>query len=164
MPPAPSLTRRLSLLGCALAGTAALVLPGCGDDSAATAESTHAPKSKQQAEVEAPIGRPCPAQVSAFVESLDTLRRQLAVGLSYEQYAARVKGLRGHYDDLPIDRLTIACVSTAGTPAEAALNKYIDAANAWGDCLADASCTTASIEPVLQRKWRRASGLLSEAQ
>jgi hypothetical protein len=51
-----------------------------------------------------------------------------------------------------------------GTPSEQALNEYIDAANAWGECLADAACTTASIEPILQRKWRMASRLLSEVQ
>src|SRR5207342_3306041 len=125
-------------------------------EGAATAESTDAPQAKQQAKVEAPPGRPCPAQVGAFVESLDSLRRQLAVGLSYEEYAARVKSLRHSYDDLPIDRLGIGCLKTTGTSAEAALNEYIDAANAWGECLADASCDTATIEPVLQRKWREA--------
>ncbi len=164
MPPSPSPTRRLPLLGCVLLGVAALLLPGCGDDSAATAESTGATQAKQQAEVEVAAGGPCPARVTAFVKSLGSLRHQLAVGLSYEQYSARVKSLRRSYDDLPIDRLTIACLKTAGTPAEAALNKYIDAANAWGDCLADAACTTATIEPVLQRKWRVASGFLSAAQ
>jgi hypothetical protein len=160
MPP-PSPARRLSLLGCTLVGAAALLLPGCGGDSAATAESGDAPQAKQQAKVEVAVGRPCPAQVDAFADALDALRRQLAVGLSYEQYAARVKSLRGSYDDLPIDSLGIGCLSATGTPAEAALNKYIDAANAWGECLADASCATATIEPVLQRKWRVASRSLS---
>jgi hypothetical protein len=92
------------------------------------------------------------------------LRRQLTVGLSYEQYAAKVKALRRSYDKLPIDRLLIDCVSAIGTPAEAALNRYINAANVWGECLADAACTTATIEPVLQRKWRVGSRLLSEAR
>ena len=43
------------------------------------------------------------------------------------------------------------------------MNKYIDAANAWGECLAEAGCTTASIEGALQHKWRVASHSLSEA-
>jgi len=102
--------------------------------------------------------------VNAFVKSLDAMRRQLAVGLSYEQYAAKVKALQGEYAKLPIDRLSLECVTATGTPAEATLNKYIDATNAWGDCLADTSCSTATIEPVLQRKWRVASGFLGEAQ
>jgi hypothetical protein len=158
-----SSTRRLSLLGCLLLGLAALLLPGCGDDSAATAGSTEAPQAKHQAEVEAATAGPCPAQVTAFVKSLDSLRHQLAVGLSYGQYAARVKSLRRSYDNLPINHLTIGCLKTTGTPAESTLNKYIDATNAWGECLADASCTTATIEPVLQRKWRVATRLLSQA-
>lgn len=164
MPPSPPPSSRLSLLGCVLVGAAALLLPGCGGGSAATAESAGPSQVKQQAKVEAPTGRPCPAQLGTFVKTLDALRHQLAVGLSYEQYAARVKALRRGYDDLPIDRLTLACLKTTGTPAEAAFDKYVDAANAWGECLADAACTTATIEPVLQRKWRLASGLLSKVQ
>jgi hypothetical protein len=65
---------------------------------------------------------------------------------------------------IPVGHLAIGCLTTVGTPAEQAVNQYIDAANAWGECLADASCTTASIEPVLQRRWRIASGRLSEAR
>jgi hypothetical protein len=164
MPSPSSPTRRLSLLGCALVGAALLLLPGCGGEGAATAESADAPQAKQKAEVEAPAGRPCPAQVGDFVGSLDALRRQLAVGLSYAQYAARVKGLRRGYDDLPVDSLGIGCLRTAATPAEAALNRYIDAANVWGECLADAACDTATIEPVLQRRWRLASHSLSAAR
>src|ERR1700733_219659 len=160
----PSPFRRLSLLGCLLAGAGALLLPGCGGGDAATAESTATTRPEQQTRGGALAGRPCPAQVGAFVESLDTLRHQLAIGLSYEQYAAKVKGLRGSYDELPVDRLTIACLTTTGTPAERAFDKYIDATNAWGECLADAACTTATIEPVLQRKWRLASDLLAEAR
>jgi hypothetical protein len=164
MPSPPLPSRRLSLRGCALAAAAVLLLPGCGGDGAATAGSADAPQARQKAKAEAAAGRPCPARVGAFADSLDGLRRQLAVGLSYEQYAARVKALRGDYEGLPIDNLGIGCLSTAGTPAEAALNKYIDAANAWGECLADASCTTAAIEPVLQRKWRLASRSLTEVE
>jgi len=164
MPPSPPPARRLFLLGCVLLGLAALLLPGCGGEGAATAESTNAPQAKRQAEVKVPSAQPCPAQVDAFVKSLEAMRRQLAVGLSYDQYAARVRLLRHGYDALPVDRLTIACLKSTGTPAEAALNKYIDVANAWGKCLADSSCTTATIESVLQRKWRMASAFLSNAQ
>jgi hypothetical protein len=163
---APSLSPcgRLFLLGCVLAAAAVLLLPGCGDGSAATADSAATSQPKQQTKADVSPGKPCPTRLGAFVESLDALRRQLAVGLSYEQYAAKAKALRSSYAKLPIDRLTIDCLAATGTAAEAALNKYIDGANAWGECLADASCTTATIEPVLQRKWRVASGFLSEAQ
>jgi hypothetical protein len=162
---APSPSRRLLLLSRVLAAGMALLLPGCGDDSAATAESAGSTRSMaaSSARAHAPAAG-CPREVDAFVHSLDGLRRRLAIGLSYEQYAAEVMSLRGSYDKLPIDRLTIECVTATGSPAEDALNKYIDATNAWGDCLAEASCTTAAIEPVLQRQWRVASGMLSTAR
>jgi hypothetical protein len=165
MTPAPPAARRLSLLGCALVAAVTVTLSGCGDRGAATAGNTTAtPPAQNQAQATTAPGPPCPSRVNAFVKSLDSLRRQLAVGLSYDQYAARIKALRVDYEKLPIERLDLACLSVSGTSAERAFNKYIDAANAWGDCLADASCDTATIEPVLQRKWRLASRSLSEAR
>ena len=75
-----------------------------------------------------------------------------------------MKALRRRYDGLPIDRLDARLPDHApAPPPRPALNKYIDAANAWGECLAEAGCTTASIEGALQRKWRIASHYLSEA-
>jgi hypothetical protein len=159
MPPVSPSPSWFALLACLLAAALALALSACGSGGAATAEN--APP-KRQAKAAVAIA-PCPSQVSAFLKSLDTLRRQLAVGLSYEQYAEKIKELRAGYDGIPVDRLTIGCLRSTGTPSEKALDKYIDAVNAWGECLADASCTTVAIEPVLQHKWRLASHLLSEA-
>jgi len=164
MTPARPATRLLPLLGCALALVAALALSACGGGGAATAESVRTTQPKPKAGVAAGDRGPCPAAVTTFADSLDQLRRQLAIGLSYEQYAAKIKTLGSAYDHLPINRLTIGCLTATGTPSEQAFNKYIDAANAWGECLADASCTTAAIEPVLQHKWRVASRSLSEAK
>jgi len=163
MTPAPSAARRLPPLGCALIAAVVLFLPGCGGGGAATAESAAATAPQKQAQPAATApDTPCPAGVDAFVKSLDSLRRQLAVGLSYDQYAARVKALRGAYEKLPIERIGLPCLAASGTPGELAFNKYIDAANAWGECLADASCDAATNEPVLQRKWRVASRFLAE--
>jgi hypothetical protein len=159
MTPDRSATRLLPVLCCALAMATALGLSACGGGDAATAESVRATQSKPEAGAAAGDREPCPAAVTAFANSLDRLRRQLAIGVSYKQYAAKIKALGGAYDQLPIDRLGIACLAATGTPAEQAFDKYIDAANAWGECLAGASCTTAAIEPVLQHKWRNASHL-----
>lgn len=164
MTPTPLAARRLPLLGCALAAVAALALSACGSDGAATAESAPTTQAKQQPMPGTRSGQPCPAKVASFTTSLGHLRRQLEVGLSYEQYAAKVKSLRTAYGQIPIDHLTIGCLTNTGTPAEQAFDKYVDAANAWGECLADAACTTATIEPVLQRKWRLASRFLSRAR
>jgi hypothetical protein len=139
----------------------AIVLPGCGSGGVT---STAAAPAQTRAQAKTASGAPCPSQVTAFVRALDVLRKQLAVGLSYDQYAARVKALGASYGKLPIERLDLACLAASGTAGERSFNKYIDAANAWGECLADASCGTATIEPVLQRKWRLASHSLSEAR
>ncbi len=165
MTPSPPAARRSLLLGCGLA-TLTLLLPGCGEEGKAAPEGNSASQAPGEANRSAPpdAASGCPRQLSVFVKELRALRRQLAVGLSYEQYAAAVEDLRGGYDEIPVERIALDCLAAAGTPAEDALNKYIDGANAWGECLADAACTTATIEPVLQRKWRVASRYLSEAQ
>jgi hypothetical protein len=167
MPPAPSAALRLPLLACALV-LAALAIGGCGGDAGATAKDTPSagdgtPTAATRGAKAATVAL-CPSRVDGLVEDLRRLRRQLAVGLSYDPYAARVKALTAAYDAVPVDHLTIACLHETGTPAERALNRYIDGANAWGECLADAGCTTETIEPVLQRKWRVASHFLSEAE
>jgi hypothetical protein len=158
---------RFSLLAYALAVLAALGLAACGGDGATAENSPSVPgttATASQRRSEAPPLHGCPAKVGALLEDLRRLRRQLAVGLSYDQYAARVKQLGTAYAAIPVDHLTLGCLRTSATPAEQALNKYIDGTNAWGECLADAGCTTATIEPVLQRKWRAASHFLSEAK
>ncbi len=157
----PAAFRLLSLAGV-LVATLALLLAGCGEtETAATEGSTTGVKAKTAAPATAPG---CPRQLGAFVGSLRALRSQLAVGLAYEQYVETVKGLRAAYDEIPVGRLTLDCLAATGAPSEKALNKHVDAANAWGECLADASCATATIEPVLQRRWRVASRYLSEAR
>jgi len=166
MPSAPPAASRLTLLACALVAVA-LALSACGGDGASAeneAAASGAATTAAQARGEELPAPGCPAKVDALLEDLGRLRRQLAVGLSYDQYAARVKQLGAAYAATPVEQLTIGCLRTTATPAEDALNEYIDGTNAWGECLADASCSTATIEPVLQRKWRVASHSLSEAQ
>jgi hypothetical protein len=167
MTPAAPLARRLSMLGCVAIGVVALTLSACGDGGAAApASATATPAKDRPVEKGAAptVAAPCPTRVDGFRDSLDALRRQLAVGLSYEQYVAKMHELRASYEQIPVSHLTISCLATIGTPAERAFNKYVDATNSWGECLADASCSTAAVEPVLQRKWRAASRFLSQAQ
>jgi hypothetical protein len=101
--------------------------------------------------------------VGGFLGAMDALRRRLAVGLAYEQYVDEVEGVRAAYRRIPTDRLAIECLTEVGTPAEEGFNVYIDAANAWGDCVGEAGCEAVTVEPVLQRKWRFASRFLSRA-
>jgi hypothetical protein len=163
MQPAPSLVRRLAPLGCALAllGTAAPALSACGGNDAPTAAEKPAATPQRQARGS---GERCRRQVSGLLKSLAKLRGSLALGLSYEQYVAALSGVRAAYGRVPVQQLTLDCLSSDGTPAEQALNRYIDAANAWGECLSEAGCDTSSIEAGLQKRWRVASHYLSETR
>lgn len=152
---------------CALLATFALSACG-GDAPAGSSEETAVVDGSAQ--VLAPVGRAevraaaaCRAQLGDFIASMQRLRGRLATGLSYEQYAASVKRVRTGYDALQIKRLPPDCVVAAGAPGESAFNRYIEAANAWGGCLADAGCNSRVVEPRLQREWRIASRFLSEA-
>jgi len=111
---------------------------------------------------EAP-GDPCQSQLGRLVASMDSLRRRLAVGLTYDQYMAEMRGIRSTYETIPIDRVQIECLTAIGTPGEKAYNRYIQAANDWGECASEAGCSSATVEPVLQRHRRIASHWLSEA-
>ena len=169
---------RLQLTGCAL--LAALALAGCAGGSDSTSAPTvtsseghfqdsrpqRGQKSGNDAEGgrHVPAGDLCQSQLGSFVGSMDGLRRRLAVGVTYDQYVAEVRGIRSTYGKIPIGRLRIDCLSLVATPAEKAFNRYIEGANDWGECVSEVGCGTTEIEPVLQRRWRIASHFLSEAQ
>jgi hypothetical protein len=141
----------------------ALILPGCGDQTAPAAGTGSGSARGSEADAP-PTTRTCRAQLHGLLGSMDELRGKLAVGLSYGAYLHEVKAVRAAYDAVPVDRLELDCLMKAGTPAERALNRYIAAANTWGDCLTRASCDSETVEPKLQRKWALASARLSSAQ
>lgn len=167
---------RLQLVGLLL--IAVLLLPGCGDDGGGfgeieitSRETTAAKEPRQKPKSQAkpkgrhvPAGDLCQSQLGSFVGSMDGLRRRLAVGVTYDQYVAEVRGIRSTYGEIPLEKLQIDCLGAVGAPGEKALNRYIKGANDWGECVSEVGCDTATIEPVLQRRWRIASHFLSEAQ
>lgn len=163
MRPRPRAATRLLLTGLALLA----LLPGCGGGSssepttAGGSQATVVPAPENGAAAPDPS---CRRQLGGFVGALGDLRRRLAVGLSYHPYANRVQELKREYEHLPVDLLSIDCLAAAGTPSEKAFNRYIDAANTWGECLSTAGCTSTSIESKLQGQWRVASHFLSEAE
>lgn len=176
MPP-PKLRRvpaaaRFTTASCVL--LAALILVGCGGSGSGSAgEPTIAsdhPTTVPAKGPRKPRGRPAPggdvcrSQLGSFVGSMDGLRRRLAVGVTYDQYVAEVRGIRSTYGEIPFGELQIDCLTAAGASSEKAFNRYIEGANDWGECVSELGCDTAAIEPVLQRRWRIASRFLSEAQ
>jgi hypothetical protein len=191
-PPSSAVFRRFLLLGAliatvALAGcgggdsaipgkeetgevTRSTTVVGAGDTAEAKggttgASGTSGPTGARDAGKKAPAvaNSSCQAQLGDLVRSLDRLRVRLATGLSYDEYTAAVKRARRTYAALEADDLPADCLLAAGTAAENSLNRYIEAANAWGECLADADCDAGIVEPELQRDWQVASHWLSEA-
>jgi hypothetical protein len=138
----------------------ALTLPACGAESTPGGGEVDAASPPAAARASAA----CRSQLRPFVVALAGLRTDLAAGLSYDQYLGELRGARAAYRRIRADRLQLGCLVVAGAPAERAVDRYIEAANAWGRCLATAVCETASVEPRLQREWARASKLLSAAQ
>jgi hypothetical protein len=150
------------LVACAL--LVALPVSGCGGggsdttaettvSSGETVRTTEKPGASQDERgrrSHVPAGDLCQSQLGGFVGSMDGLRRRLAVGVTYDQYLAEVR--------------RIDCLTAVATPGEKAFNRYIEAANDWGECVSELGCGSTEIEPALQRRWRVASHFLSEAQ
>jgi len=160
------------LAACAVALAALLIaLSGCGgDDSAnagdATVEVTAkpTPAKTKLATKRSPVGDRCRKQVGGFVDSLGALRLLLVDGLSYEQYVEEIAGVRSAYDEVPVEKLKLGCLTSAGTPSEKAFGRYLEAANSWGACIDEEGCEAATVEPVLQKQWKAAAHFLDEAQ
>jgi hypothetical protein len=157
---------RLWLLGCSL--SVVLALSSCGHGDSGTAAGTSVGRDSsttqpQQAGAPQTATRLCQGQVGGFVGSMDSLRRRLVVGLAYEQYVDEVEGVRSAYRRIPTDEVRLQCLTGVGTPAEKAFNHYIDAGNAWGECVGEPGCESATVEPLLQREWRFAARFLSQA-
>jgi hypothetical protein len=156
----------------------ALALPGCGGDGtatgapAATTTATVPPAELAIGSGQASAGqgagryaaKRCRRALGEFLDAMESLANSLAVGLDYERYLGAVDGVRATYAEVDADRLGLVCLGRVAGPAERSLNVYIDAANEWGECLADSSCETASIEAKLQRRWEEAADRLARAR
>jgi hypothetical protein len=138
---------------------AALTLPGCGDGetSAAGAERVRAPAPMK-------TNDKCRHALGDFLDATESLDNLVAVGVDYESHLGAVNHIRAAYAAVEADRLPLLCLAEVAAPAERALNAYIDAANTWGECLADAACEDESVEPELKRLWARARNQIASAQ
>jgi hypothetical protein len=161
---------RFQTAGCV--ALVALLLAGCsgnGSDgtettaAAVTSDAVTTTPERPLPKHQKPAAGLCQIQLGSFVASMDSLRRRLAVGVTYDQYVAEVRGIRSTYKKIPIERVKIDCLAAVGTPAEKAFNRYIRAADDWGECVSEAGCSSETVEPVLQRGWRIASHFLSAA-
>lgn len=141
----------------------ALIPVGCGEEQT-TAAGAETARGKPAKPSDPKAARQCRRSLGEFLDAMESLNNTVAVGLSYDRYLSTVNRVRATYAGVDPDRLSIVCLARVASPAEQALNAYIAAANAWGECLATASCSPEEVEPELQRKWARASGLVAQAQ
>ncbi len=159
--------------GGTTAGTAAAAKssPAAGDPSATahpgakeSGSATDSPKgAKANANAVIDAG-PCGPQLDQFLADLGGLRKNLVVGVSYEQYVSELGVLRKIYDRIPVDAMSFACLSGAAESAEQSFDGYLAAANTWGDCVSDSACETTEIEPKLQSRWKLSARQLKRAQ
>jgi hypothetical protein len=110
------------------------------------------------------LGEGCRQQLGEFIGRMDDLRQSLLAGLSYAEYVVRVRAIRDAYEAVPVKKLGASCLEGPAGDAEDALNEYLRAANAWGECAGTAGCAASDIEAKLQRRWRIASKSLDEAK
>lgn len=159
----------------------ALTSPGCGEEQTAargadTAPAASGAKATGGGETAVTVSgaarprtqaraaqRKCRTSLGEFLDAMESLNNTVAVGLDYDGYLTMVNRVRATYAEVDADRLPLLCLVRAAAPAEAALNSFIAAANAWGECLAG-GCDLAEVEPKLQRQWARAADELGEAQ
>lgn len=151
----------------------ALALPACGEGGAAAPEAkaerttTSAAKTSAQARPRAKAAaaesKRCGRALGEFLDSMESLGNSVAVGVDYQGYLDSLHRVRATYAEVDADRLAFVCLGRVAAPAERSLNVHIDAANSWGDCLAESSCDPGSIEANLQRKWEQAANQLGEA-
>ena len=106
----------------------------------------------------------CPQPVQDFMAALEDLDSRLSVGLNFADYGTKVGDVKVVYDKVDASKLSVDCVTDVGTPAEAALNDYIDAYNTWNDCIGTSGCTNDSIKSKLQAKWADATDKIGEAK
>jgi predicted small lipoprotein YifL len=174
MTPTACASARRLLAGGLLVVVLALALTACGSKgpAAATGEGpgstaqtkTSAPRAQGEPAESAAPSASCRTQLNGFLAAMVGLRSKLEVGLSYDEYVAEVARVRAAYDSLPTGQLALSCLIGAGTPAEKAFNRYIAAANTWGECLSESGCRATSIEAQLQDEWEVASHFLAAAR
>jgi hypothetical protein len=157
----------------ALALALALALASCGGGGSSTAESTQVVKAAGDPEPAAKVSGgkaggegegACDARLGEFLGRMSDLRQSLLAGLSYDEYVVRVRAIRDAYEAVPVDKLGAACVTGPAADAEDALNQYLRAANAWGECAATAGCAASEVEGKLQHRWKLASKSLDAAK
>jgi hypothetical protein len=155
-PPAVAIAMVLALASCGGGGTS-------GSTETVTAKASPTKVIEVGGAKKQPETGDCKKQLGEFVGRMKDLRQSLLAGLSYAEYVVRVRAIRDAYEAVPVKKLDASCLDGPASEAEDALNQYLRAANAWGECAGTAGCAASEIEGKLQRRWRIASKSLDAA-
>jgi hypothetical protein len=107
----------------------------------------------------------CESLLGGLLTSLEDLDSRLTgVGVNYQDYLQRVGDVSAAYGQVAIPQLPAECLTNVGIHAEGAMNAYIEAGDTWSDCVGDFGCDIDAIDPELQERWVKASGLVDNAR
>jgi hypothetical protein len=106
----------------------------------------------------------CKEKMTPLLDSLSEVDSRLSVGVAFAEYGDLVGDAHVAYDRIPFGRLDSACVLQVGVPLEDGLNDYINAQNEWNRCIQNFGCDIDSIDPDLQRSWKKATHEIAKAR
>lgn len=158
------------ILGLSMFAVLAL-LAGCGTNQEAEQARADAEQELEklqgdleEAEDQLAEAETCQDELTRLTRELGDLEGVLGVGLSYDEYSDRVQDISVAYNRVDFEALSIDCVGETGLDAEKAFNQYAAAGGTWGDCITDFDCDVDSIDPELQKQWKKASPRVESAQ
>ncbi len=106
----------------------------------------------------------CVREWTPVLDDLAAVGSRLDRGTTQDAFRGLLGDASVSYEEVDVDAVSAACISTVDGPLNEALNEYIRGAGAWDDCLdEDPSCGLPDIEPTLRRTSSTASRLLDRA-
>lgn len=100
----------------------------------------------------------CPPQIVKLVDAVVEIQVAVVVGLSFKEYKALLKKATVAAIRVPRSQTGGRCGAYVAVPALRALTNYAKAYKVWARCIAElGSCTTGSVNALIQRHWANAS-------
>ena len=108
----------------------------------------------------------CEAETREYLDTMRALALKiLYIEGVYVEYRRRVETIQAARDALAVDGLPAACRTRVVAVADRARDQYVAALEHWTTCDAKrGGCDNATVEPRLQRYWRRADEIRQEAE
>jgi hypothetical protein len=111
----------------------------------------------------------CPHQLVNLVNSLSEIDGQMDIGLTFAQYKSHLATTHVAYARVAWNSMPYTCLTSAGVPAERAMNEYTAAYNSWAQCVQKvvsgvlANCSSGPGYLFRERQWRLAHSNVQRA-